>query len=429
MTGYQILWLFLCYSFAGWILETVVATLRQRRITNRGLINGPFCIIYGISAVLITITVQELTGVALFLFSAVYATVVEWIAGHLIEKIYHERWWNYSDVKWNLGGYVCLPASILWGALGFFAVTVGNRLLLDLFRVCPLVVMRVILWVIAGLLLADVLFSLIPIFYNGEGVELVKEADGKFTEMSKRLRHWITMRMTKRIRKAYPKSEKIEKVEKRTDVFAYGCGFYKVVLLFFIGSFLGDIVETIFCRLKAGVWMSRSSVVWGPFSIVWGLAIAVITAMLVRYKDRSDGFLFTLGVFLGGAYEYLCSVFTEIVFGKVFWDYSNMPFNLGGRINLLYCLFWGIASVVWFKIIYVRISAAIEKIPIKLGKAVTWLLIVFMCVNVTVTCMALVRHDQRAHGIPAQSGWQQSMDEHFDDARMERIYPDAQQTD
>ena len=96
---------------------------------------------------------------------------------------------------------------------------------------------------------------------------------------------------------------------------------------------------------------------------------------------------------------------------------------------MLYCLFWGIASVVWFKIIYVRISAAIEKIPIKLGKAVTWVLIVFMCVNVTVTCMALVRHDQRAHGIPAQSVWQQSMDEHFDDARMERIYPDAQQTD
>ena len=92
---------------------------------------------------------------------------------------------------------------------------------------------RQFLWVIAGLLLADVLFSLIPIFYNGEGVELVKEADGKFTEMSKRMRHWITMRMTKRIRKAYPKSEKIEKVEKRTDVFAYGCGFYKVVLLFF----------------------------------------------------------------------------------------------------------------------------------------------------------------------------------------------------
>ena len=427
MTGYQLIWLFLCYSFLGWMLETVVATLRQRHITNRGLINGPFCIIYGISALLISFTVQELTGFMLFLFAAVYATAVEWIAGHLIEKIYHERWWNYSDVKWNLGGYVCLPTSVLWGLLGFVAVKVGNQLLVDLFDIIPSFAMHLIIWILIGLLMADILFSLIPIFYKGEGVELVKEADGKFSEISKRLQHWIHTKMTKRIQKAYPKSEKVDNPEKKTDVFAYGCGFYKVVLLFFIGSFLGDVVETIFCRLKAGVWMSRSSVVWGPFSIVWGLAIAVITAMLVRYKDRSDGFLFTLGVFLGGAYEYLCSVFTEIVFGKVFWDYSDMPFNLGGRINLLYCLFWGIASVVWFKIIYVRISDLIEKIPIKVGKIVTWGLIAFMVVNVEVTCMALVRHDERSHGVQAESSWQIWMDEHYDDARMAKIYPDAQQ--
>ncbi len=101
-------------------------------------------------------------------------------------------------------------------------------------------------------------------------------------------------------------------------VFAAGCGFYKIVLLFFVGAFLGDITETIFCRITAGVWMSRSSVVWGPFSIVWGLAIALVTAMLYKYKDKSDSFLFIIGTLLGGAYEYLCSVFTEIVFGKVF---------------------------------------------------------------------------------------------------------------
>ena len=121
------------------------------------------------------------------------------------------------------------------------------------------------------------------------------------------------------------------------SIFAAGCGFYKIVLLFFVGAFLGDITETIFCRITAGVWMSRSSVVWGPFSIVWGLAIALVTAMLYKYKDKSDSFLFIIGTLLGGAYEYLCSVFTEIVFGKVFWDYSEIPFNLGGRINLLYC--------------------------------------------------------------------------------------------
>lgn len=81
---------------------------------------------------------------------------------------------------------------------------------------------------------------------------------------------------------------------------------------------------------------------------------------------------------LGGAYEYLCSVFTEIVFGKVFWDYSEIPFNLGGRINLLYCFFWGIAAVVWIKKLYPHLSDWIEKIPKKVGIVLTWLLVAFM---------------------------------------------------
>lgn len=67
-TGYELLWLFLIYSFLGWVLETVIATVRQRKVVNRGLINGPFCIIYGIGAVLITIWLQELSGLWLFLF-------------------------------------------------------------------------------------------------------------------------------------------------------------------------------------------------------------------------------------------------------------------------------------------------------------------------------------------------------------------------
>lgn len=171
-------------------------------------------------------------------------------------------------------------------------------------------------------------------------------------------------------------AEKAERDEMASTVFAYGCGFYKIVWLFLIGAFLGDIVETIFCRITGGVWMSRSSVVWGPFSVVWGLGIAGATMLLYRYRDRSDRYIFMAGTFLGGAYEYLCSVFSEIVFGKVFWDYSDIPFNLGGRINLLYCFFWGIAAVMWLKLLYPVISGWIEKIPMKIGKILTWILIV-----------------------------------------------------
>ena len=152
----------------------------------------------------------------------------------------------------------------------------------------------------------------------------------------------------------------LEEAEKATD--HTGCTLLLLFQLFFIGSLLGDITETVFCRITAGVWMSRSSLVWGPFSIVWGLAIALATALLHRDADKPDRHIFLIGTVLGGAYEYLCSVFTEIFFGKVFWDYSNIPFNLGGRINLLYCFFWGIAAVVWIKVCYPRLSRWLSKI-------------------------------------------------------------------
>ena len=94
-TGYELLWLFFVYSFLGWVLETAATTLKQRKFSNRGLVNGPFCVIYGITAVLMSVGLQELKGIWLFVFAAVYATVAEWISGHLIEKIFHERWWDY----------------------------------------------------------------------------------------------------------------------------------------------------------------------------------------------------------------------------------------------------------------------------------------------------------------------------------------------
>ena len=136
-----------------------------------------------------------------------------------------------------------------------------------------------------------------------------------------------------------------------------------------------------------------------------------------------------MGTLLGGAYEYVCSVLTELVFGKVFWDYSHIPFNLDGRVNLLYCFFWGIAAVIWIKLLYPKLSAWIEKIPKKWGYILTWILAVFMAVNMLVSVIALIRYDVRAGGPAAESGWEHIIDTHFDDERMERIYPNAKPVD
>jgi len=106
-----------------------------------------------------------------------------------------------------------------------------------------------------------------------------------------------------------------------------------------------------------------------------------------------------------------------------------MPFNLGGRINLLYCFFWGIAAVVWMKNLYPKFSAWIEKIPKKSGKIITNILVVFMCINMIVSSMALIRSTQREQAIPATSEWQKIMDEHFHDERLAKIYPNMIQVE
>ena len=425
---YELLWLFFIYSFLGWILETVIAAWKQRKFANRGLVNGPFCVIYGIAAAVMSISLREMTGIWLFLFAAVYATVIEWIAGHLIEKAFKARWWNYSGMKWNLDGYICLPMSLLWGLLGFVTVKWGNVLFLHLLSLLPGLFMRILLLALIVILIIDILASYLLLRGKSRHLSGWAAANNEIDKVSVRLGRAISGFVEKRIRKAYPRAVKLtpaKDAQEKAQVFAAGCGFYKIVMLFFAGALLGDLTETVFCRITAGVWMSRSSVVWGPFSIVWGLAIALATAMLYKYKDRSDSFLFIAGTLLGGGYEYLCSVFTEIVFGKVFWDYSKIPFNLGGRINLLYCFFWGIAAVVWFKKLYPLLSGLIEKIPMLPGKILTYALILFMCCNIAVSCLALVRYDQREQGIPAGNALEQWADEHYDDARMEKIYPNA----
>ena len=239
---------------------------------------------------------------------------------------------------------------------------------------------------------------------------------------------WILDHVERRMAKAHPALTFVRPKRQQTDTFAAGCSPYKIILLFFIGAFLGDITETIFCRVTGGEWMSRSSVVWGPFSIVWGLAIAMVTQLLYRYKDKPASWLFVMGTLLGGAYEYLCSVFTEIVFGAVFWDYSAIPFNLGGRINLLYCFFWGFAAIAWFKVLFPPISACIEKLPPRGGRVLTWALCIFMAADIAVSSAALVRYNDRLNGVPASNSVEVYLDGHYGNDRMHQVYPKAVHT-
>lgn len=441
-TSYELLWLFLAYSFLGWCLEVSIAAIKRRHLINRGFLNAPFSTIYGTAAVAFALFLPDLEDSLFFLFvgGMLIASFIEYWSGRTMERIFRRKWWDYSKYRWNLDGYVCLRYSLLWGISAVLLVKVANPLLLKLLTVIPPVIGTIILWCISGLLVADAIGTSAAILQLHHGLGRITQISEDWQKLSESLGNALTRRIQKRMMNAYPnielqhlleEREKAwkQKQEERKRVFAAGCGFYKLVSLFFIGAFLGDLVETVYCYVTSGVLMSRSSVVYGPFSIVWGLGCVMLTAILYQYRERDDRYIFFAGTVLGGAYEYVCSVFTELVFGTVFWDYSEIPFNLGGRINLLYCFFWGIVAVVWLKQIYPVLSGWIERIPVRAGVIGCNLLMLFMVFNMAVSGLALARYTVRQEQPEPKNQLEAVLDDSFPDSRIERVYPNVKIVD
>lgn len=130
MTIYHYLCYALIYSFLGWCTEVAYAAIKEKRFVNRGFLNGPICPIYGVGVVLAIILCQPFidTVVVLFFVSMTVVTLSELIAGFLMDKLFHHKWWDYSNVPFNIGGYVCLPFSLIWGVVCVFVLRVFQPL-------------------------------------------------------------------------------------------------------------------------------------------------------------------------------------------------------------------------------------------------------------------------------------------------------------
>lgn len=443
---YQLIWYFFIYSFIGWMLGTMLTSIVVKKFVDVGFLYGPFCPAYGVGAVMFAIFLTELKNNLFFMFlgGVILSFVIAHLTGFFLEKIFHRKWWDYTRKRFQFAGYVNLPYTAIWGAAAVACISIFNPLIDDLLLILPKTIGMILLIILSSVTLLDFVSTvtgILRIHFHLRKLTIVENTLDSLQKaadtMGKGLAGWTH----RHLEKAYPnlKTEELikAKLEKerllheekeKAGVFAVGCSLYKLLWLFFLGALLGDLAETIFCFITDGVLMSRSSVVYGPFSLVWGIACMLLTAILYPYRKHSDRHLFFLGTILGGAYEYICSVFTELVFGTVFWDYSHIPFNLAGRINLLYCFFWGFAAVIWIKAIYPLLSQLIERIPKKLGILLTWIMIVFMLCNILLSALALGRYSNRhtseALSTPASS-LNSFLDEHFPDERMERIYPNA----
>ncbi len=115
----QTILLFFIYAFLGWCTEVAFAACKNGKFVNRGFLNGPVCPIYGFGMVGVAVLLNPLKDnlLLMYLGSAVLTTVIEYITGLLLERIFHAKWWDYSNMPLNIGGYVCLLFSLIWGAM------------------------------------------------------------------------------------------------------------------------------------------------------------------------------------------------------------------------------------------------------------------------------------------------------------------------
>lgn len=210
--------------------------------------------------------------------------------------------------------------------------------------------------------------------------------------------------------------------EKKSDHFAKGLNMYKILLICFVGSFVGVIVELLWCLVKNGYIESRSGLVYGPFNLLYGAGAVLLTVCLYKFRNRGAWISFLGGILTGSVVEYICSWGQEVLFGSRSWDYSHMPFNINGRICLLYSIFWGFLGVLWIKRIYPFMAELILKIPNKAGKAITWVLVVFFAFNSFMTLSSMARWTQRMNDVKPSTRFEEFIDERFPDSRMERIF-------
>ncbi len=198
---------------------------------------------------------------------------------------------------------------------------------------------------------------------------------------------------------------------------------YWVFWLFLIAGVAGDLVEVVFWLVTRGELTSRSSLLYGQFSIVWGAGAVLLTLVFHRMDSRSTARIFLAGTVLGGVYEYLCSWLQEALFGACFWDYRHLPLNLNGRVNLVFCLFWGAAAVLWVRAVCPALYGFVARIPRQQGRRIALGAAAFLLFSTAVTAAALGRMDRRREGEPALGAVSRFLDAAYPDKVLRARYP------
>ncbi len=162
---FQLLTYFVIYSFLGWVLESIVRTICERKIINTGFLIGPFCPIYGFGAIIMILFLNQYKNniILLFIVSVIALSLWEYIVGVLLEKFFHTKYWDYSNHKFNFKGRICLTNSIAWGILGVLFINYIHPFIIQVIGYMNFTYLAIGASIIALILLIDAIISVVKI--------------------------------------------------------------------------------------------------------------------------------------------------------------------------------------------------------------------------------------------------------------------------
>jgi len=158
---YNYILLFLFYAVIGWCMEVVVSLVQRHKFINRGFMIGPYCPIYGTGTLFITLFLSKYkSDLVVFLIMTMFScTLLEYGTGYIMEKVFHARWWDYSDKKFNLNGRVCLDTMIPFGILGIAVVYIFNPFIMKYMLLIPFIIRKILAIMLAIVFLVDLAIS------------------------------------------------------------------------------------------------------------------------------------------------------------------------------------------------------------------------------------------------------------------------------
>lgn len=454
----DLLWYFVIFSFFGWVASSFRSLLLEKKFSNNGFLTSPFCPMYGFSAVICYTALKpfENSKLILFIGSTLILSALMVVVGVLVEKTLKFKPWDFSSSKFSIGNYITFPYALFLGLLGMLLVGLIIPVLRTAVEAIPFWVSLILVLCFCGIIAIDYIFSMITTIRLLRRIAKLKNSselmdkgatEVEIQELEENYNRLFTENiLRKRLAHAYPDlthmayvkqiNAKIEEIKqdnmkeytqifesKDDKPFAYGFCFTKLFYLFVIGSFIGTILETIWAFCVDGHFEMRVGMVYGPFIPVYGGGACFLTAALYKLYKLNDTLVFVISAFVGASFEYFCSWLQEQMFGTVSWDYSDTPFNLDGRTNLMYALIWGFLGLVWVRYLYPWTAKLIEKIPKRAGAIITTFLIVFMAFNGFMSVTATARWTQRTEGVPASNSFEEYLDEKFDNEKMEFLFP------